>query len=72
MENKQVGYLIPSDKDKGFVVECEDCCKDKRVRIYEVNIRPYKQSCNVCKKVLIESTLCELYDGKGLLDYEDY
>lgn len=54
--NKLIGRLI------GNHVKCNDCAKGQGTKLYEANIRPYKQTCHSCGKVLVESIACELFE----------
>lgn len=63
-----IAILRPSETGSGFLVTCLDCEKniprDGGVKLYDTNVRPYKQACHDCGKPLIEgltSKWSELY-----------
>ncbi len=71
--DQPIGYL-----KNGGIVLCSDCASTDRpvcgfpeprvVKLYRINIEPYKQSCHGCDKVLVEGRTdywCELFPKKN-------
>lgn len=66
-ENEQIGWLVCGD-----MVWCHDCVAaytiKPGVRLYRVNVAPYKQTCHRCCKVLNAPgtpAWCELFPPTG-------
>lgn len=62
--SNQVGFLM--DGRRVLCFDCHNRQPDAGVPIYHVNIYPYKGSCNVCGKILVEPRSAnwpELFDG---------
>jgi len=60
-----IGYLIGSGAGH-YTVHCEECCKDKKIKIHKKDIFPYSQHCFLCKKELVkgESGYIDLFNGQ--------
>lgn len=63
--NELIGYLVGSGAGY-FLVHCEDCCKEKKIKIHKKDIFPYSQRCSNCKKELVkgEDGYIDLFDMK--------
>lgn len=65
--DEMVGFLTrhPSGKGHGFL--CFNCAavEDAHVGapVYGVNLNPYKATCVVCKRVIVQGCGTELFDG---------
>jgi ribosomal protein S27E len=66
MPETLIGYLIPSGDF--FKVDCLDCATDRRIPLFDVNVRPYRQSCRACGRLLVGHgqplSVPILFDGK--------
>ena len=53
-----IAIMRPTDANIGFLVTCLECeqtiPRDGGVKLYDTNVRPYKQTCHDCGKLLIE------------------
>ena len=65
-----IAYLWKADGEPGYRAICPACMEDsdndprRGSPLYISNIRPYKQSCCLCGKVILEGgSVRDLFDG---------
>ena len=65
-EHAPVGFLKAMPGEKGYRAICKACATGVThdSPLYPVNIRPYKQSCGICKKKIMSGgSVRDLFDG---------